>query len=168
MSTLQLSDCRSSSSLFRCQFEQTTLTPFGVLFSNLFFFVRSSSILSSVQRSSVQLFHMWESSFRVISERQMCHVIPSAINRLLQYSIFQLHTFQSSWWMHIQIQNSQKKKKKRQLNQLTHNPLYHQCQRCTCFNITDCYETEWVKMKRNLNFVTIKNILHERTEQVNV
>lgn len=112
MSTLQLSDCRSSSSLFCCQFEQTTLTPFGVLLSNIFFVPRSYIASFRLFIDQVcNIFHMWESSLRVVSERQMRHVIPLAINRLLQYSIFQLHTFQSSWWMHIQIQSSQKKKK---------------------------------------------------------
>lgn len=99
MSTLHLSDCRSSSSLFRCQFEQTTLTPFDVFLSlSTFFSPRSNSILPSVHRSSVQLFHIYyvrKSSLRVISERQMRHVIPSAINRLLQYFIFQLHINQT-------------------------------------------------------------------------
>lgn len=110
---------------------------------------------------------MCERSLRVISERQMRHVIPSAINRLLQYSIF----FNYTRFNHLdecifRFRAAKMKKKKKTATEPTdaHSTL-PSVQRCTCLNITDYYETKWVKKKeeKKFKFGNNKNILHERT-----
>lgn len=153
MSTLQLSDCRSSSSLFCCQFEQITLTPFDVLLST-FFWCLVPIAFFRLFIDQVCNFFMCERVHFVLFQRNKCAMSyhrPST-------GCYNILFFNYTRFNHLDqcIFRFRAATKKRHLNQLTHTPLYHQCQRCTCLNITDYYETEWVKMKRNLNFVTIK------------